>query len=182
MGYGVEKMSEFVKSLVKDIIIAALLAGCVLVFIRPTIVKQTSMQNTLNPNDYIIMYKRAYSGEKAPKRGDIIIFQSTMQDEEGNDKLLIKRVIGLPGDIISIYDGKVYLNGEEYQESYIKDGKTSGFIKNLEVPQGKYFVMGDNREVSIDSRYREVGFVSKSEIRGKAVLRLFPFSQFGTLS
>ena len=70
-------------------------AGAVLYFIRPTIVKQTSMQSTMNPNDYLIMYRQAYRS-KAPKRGDIIIFKSNLPDEEGKDKLLIKRVIGLP--------------------------------------------------------------------------------------
>lgn len=174
-------MSDFTKSLIKEILLAAILAAVVLTFVRPTIVKQTSMQDTLNPNDYIIMYRMAYSGGKEPKRGDIIIFKSELQDENGKDKLLIKRVIGLPGDKITINDGKVYINDKEYDESYIKDGYTSGSVNNLKVPDGEYFVMGDNRVVSIDSRYSEVGCVKKDAIKGRAVLRLFPFTKIKKL-
>ena len=175
-------MSDFVKSLIKDIIVAAILAAVVISFVRPTIVKQTSMQDTLNPNDYIIMYRRAYSGDKEPKRGDIVIFKSELQDENGKNKLLIKRVIGLPGDKITINDGKVYINDKEYDESYLKDGYTTGSVNNFKVPKGEYFVMGDNRVVSIDSRYSEVGCIKKDAIKGRAVLRLFPFTKIKKLS
>ena len=174
-------MSDFVKSLIKDIIVAAILTAVVISFVRPTIVKQTSMQDTLNPNDYIIMYRRAYSGDKEPKRGDIVIFKSELQDENGKNKLLIKRVIGLPGDKITINDGKVYINDKEYDESYLKDGYTTGSVNNFKVPKGEYFVMGDNRVVSIDSRYSEVGCVKKDAIKGRAVLRLFPFTKIKKL-
>lgn len=174
-------MSDFVKSLIKDIIVAAILAAVVISFVRPTIVKQTSMQDTLNPNDYIIMYRRAYSGDKEPKRGDIVIFKSELQDENGKNKLLIKRVIGLPGDKITINDGKVYINDKEYDESYLKDGYTTGSVNNFKVPKGEYFVMGDNRVVSIDSRYSEVGCVKKDAIKGRAILRLFPFTKIKKL-
>ena len=174
-------MSDFVKSLIKDIIVAAILAAVVISFVRPTIVKQTSMQDTLNPNDYIIMYRRAYSGDKEPKRGDIVIFKSELQDENGKNKLLIKRVIGLPGDKITINDGKVYINDKEYDENYLKDGYTTGSVNNFKVPKGEYFVMGDNRVVSIDSRYSEVGCIEKDAIKGRAVLRLFPFTKIKKL-
>ena len=174
-------MSDFVKSLIKDIIGAAILAAVVISFVRPTIVKQTSMQDTLNPNDYIIMYGMAYSGDKEPKRGDIVIFKSELQDENGKNKLLIKRVIGLPGDKITINDGKVYINDKEYDENYLKDGYTTGSVNNFKVPKGEYFVMGDNRVVSIDSRYSEVGCVKKDAIKGRAVLRLFPFTKIKKL-
>ena len=174
-------MSDFVKSLIKDIIGAAILTAVVISFVRPTIVKQTSMQDTLNPNDYIIMYRRAYSGPKEPKRGDIVIFKSELQDENGKNKLLIKRVIGLPGDKITINDGKVYINDKEYDESYLKDGYTTGSVNNFKVPKGEYFVMGDNRVVSIDSRYSEVGCIKKDAIKGRAVLRLFPFTKIKKL-
>lgn len=174
-------MSDFVKSLIKDIIGAAILTAVVISFVRPTIVKQTSMQDTLNPNDYIIMYRRAYSGDKEPKRGDIVIFKSELQDENGKNKLLIKRVIGLPGDKITINDGKAYINDKEYDESYLKDGYTTGSVNNFKVPKGEYFVMGDNRVVSIDSRYSEVGCIKKDAIKGRAVLRLFPFTKIKKL-
>ena len=177
-----ETIGDFFKNLLVDIVIAAVLAGAVLYFIRPTIVKQTSMEDTLYENDYMIMYKRAYT-KHGPERGDIVIFQSELTDEEsGKDKLLIKRVIGLPGDKISIKDGEVYINGEVYNENYTKDGFTPAFDTPKEgetytVPKDSYFCMGDNRVASIDSRRTSVGCVSKDLIRGKVVLRLYPFNK-----
>ena len=173
---------SFIKSLLVDIVIAVCLAGAVLYFIRPTIVKQTSMENTLHENDYMIMYRLAYKNH-APERGDIIIFQSTLVNEDsGKDKLLIKRVIGLPGDQIMISDGMVYINGEAYEENYTKDGYTPAFDIPAEgetyvVPDGTYFCMGDNRAGSVDSRRSEVGVVPEDSIKGKVVIRLFPFSK-----
>lgn len=174
---------SFIKSLLIDILIAAIIAGIVLFFVRPTIVKQTSMQDTFQPNDYVIMYKRAYSGDKTPQRGDVVIFQSELVNEEtGGDKLLIKRIIGLPGDEVSIIDSQLYLNGEPYYEDYLKDGFTPAIEvpqdgESFTVPDNMYYCMGDNRVVSMDSRYSEIGCVSEEQIQGKAVLRLFPFNK-----
>ena len=173
---------SFLKSLLVDVLIAVLLAGAVLYFIRPTIVKQTSMEDTLHENDYMIMYRRAYN-KNEPERGDIVVFQSSLTDEEsGHDKLLIKRVIGLPGDEIMISDNQLYINGEEYYEDYLKDGYTPAFERPAEgetytVPEGYYFCMGDNRAGSVDSRRFEVGDVPRDAIRGKVIIRLFPFNQ-----
>ena len=174
----VNENAPMLPALLKDLVIAMVIAGAVLYFIRPTIVKQTSMQSTMNPNDYLIMYRQAYRS-KAPKRGDIIIFKSDLPDEEGKDKLLIKRVIGLPGDEIQIKNQKVYINGQKYKENYLKDGYTTG-EGTWNVPEGHYFVMGDNRVVSVDSRYTDVGYVDKDQIQGKSVLRLFPFNKIKT--
>lgn len=172
-------MSDFTKSLLKDILFTVVLAAIILIFIRPTIVKQTSMQPTFNPNDYVILYKRAYA-HKMPKRGDVIVFESKMEDENGKDKLLIKRVIGLPGDVVTVKDDQLFLNGEAYEEDYLKDGITPGEVDNLKVPEGEFFVMGDNRVVSLDSRSPQVGTIKKEQIRGRAVIRLFPFNKIKT--
>jgi signal peptidase I len=177
-----ETAGSFLKSLLIDVVIAIILAAIVLFFIRPTIVKQSSMEDTLHENDYMIMYKQAYRSH-TPERGDIIIFQSTMIDENtGRDKLLIKRVIGLPGDEIKIADGQLYINGEAYVEDYLKDGYTPAFDIPAEgetytVPDDSYFCMGDNRAGSTDSRCDDVGVVTSDLIKGKVIVRLFPFNK-----
>ena len=180
-----ETSFSFIKSLIIDIIIAVILATIVLYFIRPTIVKQSSMEDTLHENDYMIMYRQAYRSH-GPERGDIIIFQSSLPDEStGKDKLLIKRAIGLPGDEIMILDNQLYINGEPYEEDYLKDGYTPAFEvpyegESMTVPEDQYYVMGDNRVGSIDSRRSEVGLVDISQIKGKVIIRLFPFNKIRT--
>ena len=125
----------------------------------------------------------AYKFKDHPDRGDIIVFKSDLPNEEqGGKKLLIKRVIGLPGDQLSIVDNQLYINGEIYKEDYLKDGYTPAFEIPPEggtytVPEGTYFCMGDNRAGSVDSRYKEVGVVSKEAIKGKVIVRLFPFNK-----
>lgn len=168
------------KELIRDIVIALVIVIAITLVIKPTIVKENSMQPTLYANNYLLVNKQAYRfGEE--KRGDIIVFQSELEDENGNKKLLIKRIIGLGGDIISIKDGKVFLNGEELKEDYIKEEETPGDIKDYKVPEGQLFVMGDNRRVSIDSRDPDVGCVKEDTVMGKAFVRLYPFSEIGGL-
>lgn len=177
-----ESAGSFIKSLLIDIVIAIILAAIVLTFIRPTIVKQSSMENTLHENDYLIMYRLAYKNH-IPERGDIVIFQSDLVDEStGRSKLLIKRVLGLPGDEISIVNDQLHINGEYYKEDYLKDGYTPAFEipragEVFTVPEGSYFVMGDNRVGSVDSRRYEVGCIVDKQIKGKVILRLFPFNK-----
>lgn len=173
---------SFIKSFLIDIVIAVILAAIVLFFIRPTIVRQSSMENTFHDGDYLIMYKQAYRSHE-PQRGDIIIFQSSLINEEtGGEKLLIKRVIGLPGDDIEIKDDQLYINGEAYEEDYLKDGYTPAFEipaegETFTVPDGEYYCLGDNRVGSVDSRRSEVGTVKKAQIKGRVFVRLFPFNK-----
>ena len=175
-------LSENAKEWIKDIALAIIIAAVILVFIKPTIVREHSMENTLQDGDYLFVSRQTYKlFGKDPKRGDIIVFRSDIEGAHGNNKLLIKRVIGVPGDEIVISGGMVFINGEALYETYTKDGYTSYDMDALTVPEGGYFCMGDNRQNSTDSRDPRVGFVTKDRIMGKAVFRLFPFSKIGTL-
>ena len=166
----------------KDILIALVIAVVVLQFFKPTVVKQRSMEPNFYTNDYLFVSRQAYKllgGE--PERGDVVVFRSDLTTESGKKKLLIKRVIGLPGDRIRISDGYVYINGEAYQEDYTMSGFTDGEMPEITVPEEHLFCMGDNREVSVDSRDDDVGCVEESRLVGKVVFRLFPFNQIGVI-
>ncbi|QAT43483.1 signal peptidase I [Aminipila luticellarii] len=167
------------KGFIKEIVIAVIIAFVIMQFIKPTIVKESSMQPTLYENNYILLNKQAYHfGE--PKRGDIIVFHTGLKLENGKEKMLIKRVIGLPGETITIKEGNVYINDKMLDQSFTKDGYTDGDIENLKIPEGELFVMGDNRLVSIDSRLAEVGCVKIDDVLGKAFVRLYPFNEIRT--
>ncbi len=169
------------KEWIRDIVIAILVAVAILQFIKPTIVKESSMEPTLYENHYIFLSRQAYNLFGDPQRGDIIVFDSDLPLDNGQTKKLIKRVIGLPGEHVLIQDGCVYIDEQLLTEPYIKDGTTSGYV-DIVVPEGKLFCMGDNRLVSIDSRDERVGCVDEDRIVGKAVFRLYPFKLFGPAS
>ncbi len=169
------------KAIIRDVLLALLLALVISLLIRPTIVKEISMLPTLEENNYLMIAKQSYRFEDVA-RDDIIVFHSSLVDDEGKEKLLIKRVIGIPGDILTISDGNIYRNGSRIQEPYIMggiNGETGGVLYNFVVPENFVFVMGDNREVSLDSRAEELGPVRISDILGKAFFRLYPFDQIG---
>lgn len=168
------------KALIRDIIIAIVIVLAITWVIKPTIVKKGSMQPTLYENNYLLVNKQAYAfGQEM--RGDIIVFQSNMKDENGKNEFFIKRVIGVPGDTIDIKNEKVYINGKEEDQDYTLEHKTTGDITDLKVPEGKLFVLGDNRRVSMDSRSEKVGCINQDDVMGKAFFRLYPFSEIGRI-
>jgi len=169
-----------IKDWVKDILFACIVAALILTFIKPTIVKENSMQPTLYPNHYLLLSRQAYLVSEH-KAGDIIVFNCELPEDDGAHKLLIKRIIALPGDSVTIAGGSVFINGELIEEPYIFEDETSGFVENLIVPEGTVFVMGDNRRVSRDSRSDLIGVISFDEIRGKAFFRLYPFNKIGLI-
>ena len=174
-------LSEDAKEWIKDILIAIVVAFLVLQFIKPTIVQEHSMENTLVANDYLFISKQSYRLFGDPQRGDIIVFHSSLTTSDGSEKLLVKRIIAIPGDTISITGGVVYINGEPQDEPYTKDGYTNTEMDEVYVPEGKLFCMGDNRQNSRDSRDSAIGLVDEDDVLGKAVFRLFPFSRIGGL-
>jgi signal peptidase I len=126
-----------------------------------------SMEKTIKVGDRVIALRLAYLFDN-PKRGDIIVFP--FPDDESKD--YIKRIIGLPGDTVEGKAGYVYINGERLTETYVTSLLDSDFGPYV-VPKGSYFMMGDNRNVSEDSRYWENKFVLRGKIKGKAIFK-FP--------
>lgn len=131
-----------------------------------------SMIPTINKNDKVIV-TRIHNFNNL-KRGDIIVFFSDELNET-----LVKRLIGLPGDKIEIKNGVVYVNGEKQQEDYVKN--KDQYNGTFEVPEGKYFFLGDNRPISKDARYWEDHYIDSSKIEGKAQFVFYPFEDFGKL-
>ena len=165
---------------IKDLGIAAIIAVLFLQFFMPTLVREHSMENTLGQNDYLFVSRRIYTWFKhEPARGDIIVFRSDLTTAAGSAKLLVKRIVAVPGDTVSIADGQVYVNGEASDASYTKDGFTGGSMPEVTVPAGHVFVLGDNRQNSTDSRSPVVGFVDINAIKGKVVFRLLPLKRLG---
>lgn len=143
------------------------------------VVPTGSMENTIMEGDCIMGFRLAYTFSE-PKRGDIVIFK--YPDDE--TQKYVKRIIGLPGDTVTIEDGEIYINGSStpYQESYLKEEwvvATGPY--EFEVPEDSYLVLGDNRNNSSDARYWTNTYVSKDEIIGKAEFVYFPFSRLGAL-
>jgi signal peptidase I len=132
-----------------------------------------SMVPTLNVGDKLVVAK-IYDTSKV-KRGDIIVFYSQELSE-----ILIKRAIGLPGDHIEIHDGIVRVNDEDIKEEYVKNPEASD--GTFDVPANKFFFLGDNRARSNDARRWINPYIDASDIEGKAILKFYPFKDFGTVN
>ena len=146
-----------------------------------TEVEGASMENTLHNGDNLIVDKLSYRFHD-PERFDIIVFPFQFQD----NTYYIKRIIGLPGETVQIMDdGSIYINGEKLEENYgmevIKPETIGRSEEPIELGDDEYFVMGDNRNNSSDSRTDMVGNIKRENIIGKAWLRIWPVSDFGVL-
>lgn len=173
------------KEWIKSIALALIIALAVIFFVKPTLVKQSSMEPNFYENDYLFVSKQSYKMFGSPQRGDVVVVHSSLVQENGDEKMLIKRIIGLPGETITITDDDVYINGKALEEDYINEegnNRAQGTdVQDLVVPENSYFCMGDNRRVSVDSRDPSVGCVSRDQIVGKVVLRLYPFEKIGLI-
>jgi signal peptidase I len=163
--------------LLKSVIIAIIAALLIITFVFETVrVDGYSMNPTLNNNDRLIVEKVTYYFRQ-PEPGDIVVIKYPANTEEK----FIKRVVAVQGNTVEIKNNTLYINGIAKKEDYILEDTMSDFSK-VTVPQGTIFVMGDNRNNSRDSRYPDVGFVSTSLVVGRAVLRIYPFSNFSLLT
>ena len=140
-----------------------------------------SMETTIMSHSRMLGFRVAYWFSE-PKRGDVIVFRFPDDPSE----LFVKRIIGLPGETVEIIDGKTYINGNLLEEDYINDDYrlmdlTYEDYGPYEVPENSYFMMGDNRGNSRDSRVWNNTFVKRDAIIGKAWLCYWPFSEFGEI-
>lgn len=167
-------MSSTVKkeviSWVKTIFLALILAGAVNSFLIVNAEVPTgSMENTIMAGDRILALRTSYWFEE-PAAGDVAIFR--YPDDPTGKTLYVKRIIGEEGDTVEVADGEVYVNGIQLEEAYIAE-TTVGDFGPYTVPADSYFMMGDNRNHSLDSRFWENQFVHEDEILGKVVLRYY---------
>lgn len=164
-------MKNFIKEIYPYLIVLLLVILVKSYIISPVQVNGDSMYGTLHNNDIMILNKMSYNFDEI-KRFDIVVINY-------KEKHLIKRVIGLPGETVEVKDNKLYINDKYIEETYLENNTiTLNYKLDGKIPDGYYFVMGDNREVSLDSR--ALGLFSKSKIEGKAEFTIYPFTRFGS--
>lgn len=170
-----------VRSIVISLLVCVLIAVAAAVLITKfvanhTTVEGSSMEPCLQNKDELIVEKISYlTGE--PERFDVVVFKFN------EDTKYIKRIIGLPGETVRIEEGKIYINDRAIFDQYANGVMENAGIaeKTITLGEEEYFVLGDNRNASKDSRDEEVGTVKKDQIIGKAWLRVMPFDSFGTI-
>lgn len=172
----VRKVITWIFEIVVTLVFAAVVA---IVMFQSVTMQESSMEPTLSVGDKFFMNRVVYT-VSSPERGDIIVFKTNASDDAA---LHIRRVIGLPGDTVQIVDGRVLINGETY-----KEGKDFPAISNagmaakpVTLENGEYFVLGDNRNNSEDSRYGDIGKVKKKYIVGKLWFTISPVKKIGFL-
>lgn len=168
------KVLGWIFQIAVTLVFAAVVA---IVMFQSVTMQESSMEPTISVGDRFFMDKVSYK-LSSPQRGDIIVFKTNASDDAA---LHIRRVIGLPGETIQIVDGRILIDGETYRE-----GKDFPSISNpglaetpITLESGEYFVLGDNRNNSEDSRYGDIGTVKKRYIVGKVWFTISPVSKIG---
>ena len=166
-------MKKILKELYPYVVIVVVVVLFRTYIATPVRVDGDSMKDTLHNNDILILNKL----DKSYKRFDIVVINY-------NNTKLVKRIIGMPGENISYKDNELYINDKKYED--IETSRTHDFsLEELyaldRIPNNHYFVMGDNRGNSLDSRDYRVGLIKKEDIVGVTIFRLFPFNKIGTV-
>lgn len=166
---------SFLRETVESILIAAILAVIIRFFIiEPFYIPSGSMEPTLQVNDRIVVSKVSYYFED-PERGDVVVFKYP-KDTSRN---FVKRLIGKPGETIELKGGNLYINGEFVPEGYLPVDLVYSDYGPVVVPPDNYFMLGDNRNNSEDSRFW--GFMNKDLIIGKAIIIYWPIDRIGLI-
>ena len=171
-----KEIASWVATICAAVLIALFIRSFVFLIVQ---VDGSSMLNTLHNDNRLFVWRAGYIFN-APERGDIVIchYPDSKNGQYG-DRHYVKRVIGLPGDTISIKEGYVYINGELLDEPYIAaERRSKETMGEYKLGEDEYFVMGDNRANSKDSRY--VGPIDREQILGKAIYKIYPFDQMGS--
>ena len=168
---GKNEIISWIKTIAMAVVIAVLINSFVIV---NATVPTGSMENTIMPGDRIIALRLTYY-VSSPERGDIVVFR--YPDDES--VLYVKRVIGLPGETVEVKDGEVYINNSDtpLDDSFVKEQPVGDFGP-YEVPEGCYFMMGDNRKNSQDSRYWVNKYVEEDKILGKVYFKYYKGFEF----
>ena len=170
-----KKKKSSLREMVEVIVTALVLAFLIKTFVVGNFwIPSESMVPTIEVNDKVMVTNFSYWFE-GPKRGDVIVFRYPLDTK----KDYIKRCIGLPGETVEFRDSKLYVNGQLVEEPYLPEGLVFEDYGPIEVPEGQYFMCGDNRNHSSDSRVW--GFVEKRLIIGKAQVIYWPFDRWSTL-
>jgi signal peptidase I len=168
----IRKQKSQVRELLETVGSAVLIAAFIMIFIaRAYTVNGDSMLPTLQHGERLLVDKISYRFVE-PSRGEIIVFKNPSDTSEQ----FVKRVIGLPGDKVAITQGVVYINDQPIEENYTFAPARVGFASQV-VPEGTYFVLGDNRNNSEDSRFGRVGFLPCNLVVGRAIWRYWPLTQ-----
>jgi len=156
---------------------ALILALLIMTFVgRAFTVEGPSMLPTLHSGERVVVERVTYLFRE-PHRGEVIVFRYPLNPRE----YFVKRVVGLPGDRVAIKDGYLWVNGQRVEEDYINARALRNFPE-VEVPEGHYFVMGDNRNNSEDSRDPRVGFIPRELVVGRAIWRYWPVERITVLT
>lgn len=167
------KTGSFFLEILQMVVVTFVLYFAIDAFIDRVQVESISMLDTVKPGELLMVWKQAYRNEENFQYGDIVVFHAP--NEPGED--YIKRLIGLPGDTVTVADQKVFVNGELFNEPYIKEPPY--YSGSWEVPEGYLFVLGDNRNMSGDSH--EWGFLPIENVFGRAFFIYWPIYEIGTL-
>lgn len=171
-------MNKFIKELIPYVVIVIVVIIIRSFIITPVIVRGDSMDETLHDGEVLLLSKISYRLEEI-KRYDVVVIKDV------DDDYIIKRVIGLPGDRAEYKNDKLYLNGKRIKKSFTDDETEDFTLEDVceindddcsdGIPDGKYLVLGDNRDVSADSRIK--GLIDREQITGKTVVRLWPLNK-----